>query len=93
MRELIDSVEIEMIRKEIRKHEIDLARAKERNGTSPEELLKLREKIDAKKYLIETVLRLTEENESYKRVLRDKLVEIQRLKLDIKRIGKEEKTA
>ena len=90
----IDRDEVQgMSRRESRKHETDLDRAKKRNGVSPEELLKLREKIDGKKWMVETVMRLTEENESYKRVLRDKLVEIQRLKLDAKRPTKEEKLA
>lgn len=92
MRELIDSVEIELIRKEIRKHEIDLARAEKRSNVSEEELISLHEKIRAKKFLVETVIWQEKELETHKYVVREKLREIEKLKKEIRDM-KEEKTA
>lgn len=92
MRELSDSVEIELLRKEIRKHEIDLARAEKRSNVSEEELISLHEKIRAKKFLVETVIWQEQELETQKHVVRKKLLEIERLQKEI-RDTKEAKTA
>lgn len=81
---------IALIRKEISKHEMDLSRALLRNGTSDEELERLRDKIELKKLVIESLHENNRSLESYQRLLRDKLVENRNLRLYLALITKGE---
>ncbi len=81
---------ISLIRKEISKHEMDLRRAEQRNGARDEELQSLRDKIEMKRLVIESVHENNRLLESYQRLLRDKLIENRKLRLQLAMITKGE---
>ena len=81
---------IALIRKEISKHEMDLRRAEQRNGARDEELQRLRDKIELKKLVIESLHENNRSLESYQRLLRDKLIENRNLRLQLAMLTKGE---
>ena len=71
---------LELIRKEISKHEMDLRRAEQRNGVRKEELQQLYDKIRLKRLLIMYVSAQERTLDAYRERLRVRGTEVIRLK-------------
>ena len=79
---------LDLLKREITKHDIDLHRAYARNGVREEEIQRLRDKIAQKRLLMTTIREQSRALESYRRLLREKLVEIKELKTQLAMLTK-----